>query len=57
MPRRARYSKHIRSSHLSLQAELEVRLGRGSEMDRLAVLELDAHGYKLPGFWIASAVA
>jgi len=54
---RSRRSKGPADIDLSLDAELEVRLGRGTPATRLAVLSLDAHPSKMPRYWIADAVA
>jgi len=45
-----------RGMDLSLEEELEVRLGRGTPAARLAVQVLDAHPWKLPRYLIASAL-
>jgi len=57
MPSPRLRAKPSRGSPLSLEDELEVRLGRGTPATRLAVLSLDAHPYKLPRFGIADAVS
>ncbi len=55
--RRIRRMHHHRGIDLSLDAELEVRLGRGTPATRMAVLSLDGHPYKLPKYDIAHAVS
>lgn len=57
MPSPRLRAKPQRGSPLSLDDELEVRLGRGTPATRLAVLSLDAHPWKLPRFGIADAVS
>ncbi len=56
MPSPRLRAKPQRGSPLSLDDELEVRLGRGTPATRLAVQILDAHPYKLPHFAIVDAV-
>ncbi|MGI8999824.1 MAG: hypothetical protein ACR2GO_08980, partial [Candidatus Limnocylindria bacterium] len=54
---RSRRSKGPAGIDLSLDDELDVRLGRGTPATRLAVQVLDAHPWKLPRFYIADALA
>ncbi len=57
MPSPRLRAKSQRGSDLSLDDELEVRLGRGTPATRLAVLSLDAHRWKLPHYVIDDAVS
>ncbi len=53
---RQRRAMAQRGMDLSLEEELEVRLGRGTPAARMAVQVLDAHAYKLPHYVIADAL-
>ncbi len=57
MPSPRLRAKPQRGIDLSLDDELEVRLGRGTPATRLAVLSLDAHRWKLPHYVIDDAVS
>ncbi len=57
MPSPRLRAKPQRGSPLSLEDELDARLGGGTPATRLAVQLLDAHPWKLPRLDIAHAVS
>ena len=57
MPSPRLRAKLQRGSPLSLDDELDARLGRGTPATKMAVLSLDLHPWKLPRLDIAHAVS